>query len=1219
MSDLLGQQASLFDGDALEVFHPAVRAWFARRFPDGPTPPQAEAWPLIRAGSNTLIAAPTGSGKTLSAFLVAIDQLYREADAGVDISKQTRVVYVSPLRALAVDIKENLERPLTEIAQEAERLGLPPAPLTVAVRTGDTTPAARAAILRKPPTFLVTTPESLYLSVTAERSRVRLETVRTVIIDEIHALARDKRGSHLALTLERLDHVISAAGGERPTRIGLSATQRPIETVANFLVGAKRPCSIVDCGHQRKLDLALELPEGELEAIMSGEQMGEVLDRIASMVADHRTTLVFVNTRRLAERLAHQLGERLGEDVVAAHHGSLSKDRRHRVEARLRNGELRALVATASLELGIDIGPVELVCQIGSPRSLATFLQRVGRSGHTRWGTPKGRIFPLTRDELVETSALLIGVRAGRLDALHPPIAPLDILAQQIVAETAAESWSTDGLYALCRRAAPYAGLTREDFDRTLRFVTEGITTGRGPRGNYVHHDTVNGELRGRRGARLAALTSGGAIPEVADYRVIAEPDDTFIGTVNEDWAIESMAGDVFLLGTHTWRIRRVEAGVVRVTDADGADPTIPFWLGESPGRTTELSEEVSRLRSVVDTYLAAGDPDGATAWLVTTAGICDAAAETIVAYLAATRAVLGLVPTRSELVLERFFDDSGGMQLVLHCPYGARLNRGLGLALRKRFCVTFDFELQAAANDDAVVLSLGPQHSFPLEDVKSFLRSDTVGDVLRQAMLVPPFAMFTSRWRWNLNRSLVVLRYKGGRKNPPAIQRMEADDVMAAVFPSAAACQENASGPLQIPDHPIVTQTVHDTLTEALDLEGLTDLLRDLECGRVSMHSRDTTEPSPMAHELLSGRPYTFLDDAPTEERRTRAVNLRRGLPVALGEIGHVDPAAIERVRAEVRAEPRSEDELADLLASLVLCPPNAGWQVLFDKLLSHQRAVVLSNSSWATSERRAIAEAMLRGDSTEETDTATREAVAGLLETAGPTTLAAISAATGLGTSTVAIALAALEGHGQILQGRWEGDQGQWCSRRLLHRIHVYSQKRRRAEIEAVPAQTFMQFLLRWQHVAPGCRVRGPDGLLKVISQLQGWEAPAGSWETALLPGRVEGYRPSLLDHRCHAGDVSWGRLSLPAHVDDTPARSPSRATPITLCGREDLGWLLALARGGEQLPCEPTVGALNEIIEALRERGARFLRELAADTGRLSGDIETAAWGYERAIDR
>ena len=758
----------------LAGFHPAVSEWFRRRFPDGPTAPQIDGWPHIAAGTDTLIAAPTGSGKTLAGFLVCIDRLYRAHDAGEDVAGVARVVYVSPLKALAVDIAENLQGPLAEIADVAAELGVSSPDIRVAVRTGDTPSSQRAAMLRRPPSFVVTTPESLYLLVTSAKSREMLRTVETVIVDEIHAVARDKRGAHLALTLERLEALCDS----RPSRVGLSATQRPIETVGRLLVGDRPLPEIVDSGHQRNLDLALELPDGELEAVASAEQMGDVLDRIASLVGEHRTTLVFVNTRRLAERLAHQLGERLGDDVVAAHHGSLSKDRRHRVERRLRAGDLKALVATASLELGIDIGPVELVCQIGSPRSIATFLQRVGRSNHSRAGTPKGRLYPLTRDELVECAALLAAVRAGRLDAIVPSVLPLDIAVQHVIAETAAREWRTDDLFALVRRAAPYTAMTRTQFDSIIDLVANGIQTGRGARGAYVHHDAINGELRGRKGA-LAAVTSGGAIPETGDYRVVAEPDDTFIGTVNEDWAVESMAGDIFLLGTHSWQIRRVEPGVVRVRDAGTALPTVPFWMGEAPARTAELSAEVSELRRHVDEFLANGDPDGARAWLDEVAGVNGDAAKMIVDYLAVGRAALGVMPTADNLVLERFFDETGGMQLVVHSPHGGRINRALGLALRKKFCRTFNFELQAAASDDAIVLSLGPHHSFPLDEVPRYVTSATIHDTLEHAVLDSP--MFQARWRWNLNRALMVLRFRNGRRNPPPIQRMEADDLMAA------------------------------------------------------------------------------------------------------------------------------------------------------------------------------------------------------------------------------------------------------------------------------------------------------------------------------------------------------------------------------------------------------------------------------------------------------
>ncbi|MGH8991688.1 MAG: DEAD/DEAH box helicase, partial [Acidimicrobiia bacterium] len=832
-----------------EGFHPAVATWFARRFPDGPTAPQEQGWLHIAAGRDTLIAAPTGSGKTLAGFLVCIDRLYRAHAAGVEVEGIAQVAYVSPLKALAVDIAENLDRPLREIAEVAAELGLSAPHLRVGVRTGDTTTTERVNMVRRPPNFVVTTPESLYLLVTAARSREMLRSIETVIVDEIHAAARDKRGSHLTLTLERLEHVAT----RRPQRIGLSATQRPISLIAGMLCGAGAPeaPAVVDTGHQRHLDLALELPQGELEAVASGEQMGDVLDRIAELVGQHRTTLVFVNTRRLAERLAHQLGERLGDDVVSAHHGSLSKDRRHRVETRLRAGDLKALVATASHELGIDIGPVELVCQVGSPRSIATFLQRVGRSNHSRAGTPKGRLFPLTRDELVESAALLCAVGKGELDAIVPPVAPLDILAQQIVAEVATGEWRTDDLFALVRRAHPYRDLTRDTFDEILGLVSHGIATGRGRRAAYLHHDGVNGEVRARGGARLAAATSGGAIPEVGDFRVVLEPDDLFVGTVNEDWATESMAGDIFLLGTHAWQIRQVTAGTVRVADADGKPPTIPFWTGEAPARTAELSLEVSALRATIDGYLAAGEPAGARAWLTAAAPLDAGAVDQIVDYVVAGRAVLGAVPTATDLVFERFFDEAEGMHLVVHSPYGGRINRALGLALRKRFCKSFNFELQAAATDDAVVLSLGPHHSFPLADVPHFLNSKTVRTVLEQAVLDAP--MFLSRWRWNLNRALVVLRFKGGRRNPPPIQRMEADDLMAAVFPQAAACQENVTGPIEIPDHLLVRQTIADTLHEALDLDGVRGLLERIESGEVTVHCRDTTEASVLAHEIIT------------------------------------------------------------------------------------------------------------------------------------------------------------------------------------------------------------------------------------------------------------------------------------------------------------------------------------------------------------------------------
>ncbi len=973
----------------LDGFHPVVAEWFRRTYPAGPTEAQTSGWAAVAAGEDTLIAAPTGSGKTLAAFLVAIDRCYRATTSG-EPRRGTDVVYVSPLRALTVDVAQNLVRPLAEMAEVAAEMGYDPPEVRVAVRNGDTPPSERASMIRNRPEIVVTTPESLYLLLTSVRGRELLGGVRTVIVDEIHALARDKRGSHLALSLERLDANVRRNGaGRRPVRIGLSATQRPISTIARLLVGAgpgtsaadgSALCRLVDVGHRRPLDIAIELPDDELGAVSTHEQLAAVLELIAEHVRAHRTTLVFVNTRRMAERIAHRLGELVGDELVQAHHGSLSMDRRLRVERRLRAGDLRAVVATASLELGIDVGPVELVCQIGSPRAISTWLQRVGRAQHHVGGTPTGRLYPLTRDELVECTALLAATRRGELDATIPPRAPLDILAQQVVAEVAAagpEGIAESELFELVRRAAPYFELEPETFDEIVELVSSGVQTGRGRRGAHVHRDRVNHILRPRRGARLTATTSGGAIPELADYRVILEPEETLVGTVNEDWAIESMAGDVFLLGSHTWRIRRVEAGTVRVVDAAGASPSVPFWLGEAPARTDELSRAVSKLRQRVELELEIS-PAAAIEALREEAGIDARAAEQVVAYLATAKTELGALPTTERLVVERFFDDTGGMQLVLHSPRGGRLNRGLGLALRKRFCRSFDFELQAAANDDAVVLSLGPQHSFPLADVVGYLSPATISETIGQAVLPTP--IFGARWRWNLSRSLVSPRFRGSRHLPPAIQRMEADDLMAAIFPALAACQENVTGPIEIPDHPVVRQTLHDCFTEAMDVAGLTSFLEQLRAGEIETRFVDSVAPSILSEEILNGRPYTFLDDAPLEERRTRSVQLRRGVPIGSTDLGRLESDVVQRVASEARPELRDPEELHDLLVSLLLVEPEARWEPFFQVLVTDGRACEAlpappdadtsavagsgaSRTRWASTERCADVEALVPG----------------------------------------------------------------------------------------------------------------------------------------------------------------------------------------------------------------------------------------------------------------
>ncbi|MGH7671756.1 MAG: DEAD/DEAH box helicase [Gemmatimonadales bacterium] len=1221
---------------SLSGFHPAVERWFAGRFA-APTEPQRRAWPVIQRGGDVLIAAPTGSGKTFAAFLSAIDGLVRKGLDG-ELRDETQVLYVSPLKALSNDVQKNLSEPLAEIRAAIEARGLPDVEIRTLVRTGDTPQADRQAMVKQPPHVLVTTPESLYLILTSERAREMLRTVRTVIVDEIHAVARDKRGSHLALSLARLD----ALTGPRAQRIGLSATQRPIEEIARFLVGTAAPLpEIVDAGHARTLDLTIEIPASPLEAVMAAEVWEEVNARIAELIGEHRTTLVFVNTRRLCERLTMHLSERLGADHVTSHHGSLSREKRLEAEARLKRGELKALVATASLELGIDIGAVDLVIQVASTRSIATLLQRVGRSGHRLGAVPKGRLFPLSRDDLIECAALVRATREGRLDRLIIPGKPLDILAQQIVAAAACEEWHEDALFDLVRSAYPYRDLTRRAFDDVVHMLAEGFTTRRGRRGAHLHYDGVNRRIRGRRGARLSAITSGGAIPDLGDYRVVLEPTDTFVGTLNEDFAIESTPGDIFQLGNASYRIVKIESGQVRVADAHGQPPTVPFWLGEAPGRTIELSEEVSRLRQDVADRL--DDPARAIAWLGDTIGLAEPAARQIVEYLGATQRILGVMPTQRCLVLERFFDEAGGMQLVLHAPFGSRINRAWGLALRKRFCRSFNFELQAAATEDAIVLSLGAQHSFPLEEVFQYLKPATAEHLLVQAMLDAP--VFGTRWRWNATRALAVLRFRGGRKVPTPLQRMDAEDLVAAVFPDQLACPENLVGDREIPDHPLVNQTIADCLLDAMDFPGLKRVLERMEAGEFALVARDTPEPSPLCHEVLNARPYAFLDDAPLEERRTQAVITRRGLDVKTAdELGTLDPAAIERVKDEAWPDAADADDLHDALLVAGAVPGrDAGngmreaWAPFFAELRGAGRATVLQTTPplWVAAERVPMLAAAFPGVACEPAvavpereraktwtrEDAIRELVRGRLEVIGPTTAAAIAAALGLPAGDVDFALGALEHEGFALRGRFsQGVAGtEWCERRLLARIHRYTLDRLRKEIEPVAAADFLRFLFRWQRVGEGARAEGPEGLAAVLDLLDGFEVAAGAWESDVLPARLGEYDPLWLDGLCLSGEIAWGRLTGTRNAEvGTRNRKagPIRSTPIVLFRRErGAVWQAATPDlDPAALPLSHTGRAL---LGALDERGASFFGDLVNATGLLRTEVEKGlgelvAWG-------
>ncbi len=1298
----------------LDGFHPAVAGWFSATFA-APTPAQAQAWPAIRSGRHVLVSAPTGSGKTLTAFLAGIDGLVRDGLEG-RLQDATRIVYVSPLKALSNDIRVNLEQPLAGIREELARLGLPDVDIRTAVRTGDTPQAERAAMRRLPPHILVTTPESLYVLLGSESGRAMLAPARTVIVDEIHAIAGDKRGSHLALSLERLE----ALCGRPLTRIGVSATQKPIDEVARFLVGtgnlrraathhagasaaeetpdgASPPagelvadCEIVDIGYTRQRDLSLVLPDTPLSVVMSHDQWAEVYATIAGFTQAHRTTLVFVNTRRMAERSARHLGELLGREHVAAHHGSLSKELRLDAEQRLKRGDLKLLVATASLELGIDIGDVDLVCQLGSPRAIAAFLQRAGRAGHHVGGVPKARLFPASRDDLVECAALLDGIRRGELDSLRIPPAPVDVLAQHIVAEVACREWAEDALYDWVRRAWPYRALARADFDAIVRMVAEGYASRRGVRAGLLHRDAVNRKLRGRKGGRMTALMSGGTIPDTGDYAVLMEPEALVVGSVNEDFAVESTAGDIFQLGNTSYRVLRVEPGRVRVEDAQGAPPSIPFWLGEAPGRTDELSAAVSRLRSEVASRLApeasspartgwsdgaaqgdgehaseppahppnraatvaslaspnepspsAGDPlvqegsdtrRGALHWLTHEISLPLTAAVQLHDYIAATRATLGAVPTRRRIVLERFFDESGGTQLVIHSPFGSRINRAWGLALRKRFCRKFNFELQAAATEDAIVLSLSTSHSFPLIEVASYLHSNSALDILVQALLDAP--LFGVRWRWNATTALALPRFQGGRKVAPQLQRMKSEDLLASVFPDQVACLENIVGERQVPDHPLVAQTLHDCLYEAMDAAGWLELLRGMESGAIEVVARDLAAPSPLAMEAINARPYAFLDDAPLEERRTQAVQSRRYAdPREASDLGRLDAGAIDAVREQAWPQPRNADEMHEALQALgFVCldevqahAPWAGW---LQRLAKDQRATRVASpgcgfDAWTCAERLPqlqllFADAALVPAIQSPTDCgmavhdrahAVAELLRGRLGGLGPVAFETLAAALPVDRSELHVALLQLQDEGVAMQGDFTGaGQVEWCERHLLARIHRYTLARLRREIEPVEVRDYVRFLCDWQKLTRATQVSGPDALAGVLAQLEGYEAPAAAWESELLPARVSDYSIAWLDDQCTAGRTLWTRLRASSAEADNP-RAPAsvRATPVVLLPRRTSAhWTRLVQSQGEAAPLSSRA---QKVLAYFATHGASFFDDLVEGAGLLRTELEDA----------
>lgn len=1213
---------------ALNLFHPVISGWFLSQF-DAPSEVQRQAWPAIQAGQSTLIAAPTGSGKTLAAFLTVIDQLVKQ---GLESSlpDQTQILYVSPLKALSNDIHKNLEQPLTGIGMALLESSLPGIVIRAQTRTGDTSQTERVAMKRFPPHILVTTPESLFILLTSESGREMLKSVRSVIVDEIHALAGNKRGAHLMLSLERLAHLT----GTPPVRIGLSATQKPLTAIAHYLTGDRNvPCTIIDTGHVRQRDLLVEVTGSPLEAIMPNEVWTEIYDRLEQLINEHHTTLIFVNTRRLAERAAAALADRLGEAAVTAHHGSLAKEHRLSAEHRLKQGQLKALVATASLELGIDIGDVDLVCQLGSPHSIAAFLQRVGRSGHRLGAIPKGRLFPLSRDDLLECAALLSAIAKDQLDTIHFPDHPLDVLAQQIVAEVACQEWREQELYQVIIQAWPYRSLTLEQFTAVVKMLSDGYHTRRGRRGAYLHRDVVHGVLRPRKNARLTAIMNGGAIPDQFDYDVILQPEGLFVGTLNEDFAFESIPGDIFQLGNSSYRMLKIEQGKVFVEDAHGQPPNIPFWFGEAPGRSQELSAAVSELTATIDRLLELGE-DAARQFIFHELALPTAAAEQLFNYLATAKAALTVLPTFNNIIFERFFDETGDMHFVIHSVYGSRINKAWGLALRKRFCRRFNFELQAAANENNIVLSLGPTHSFPLHEPADYLKSETVQTILTQALLAAP--MFPTRWRWVANTALAVPRNRAGKKVPAPFQRNDAEDLIAVIFPDQLACFENIAGDREVPDHPLVNQTLWDCLHELMDIGGLKQLLSGIENGSIHIITRDLTSPSPMAQEIINAKPYAFLDDAPAEERRTLAIQKRRfGSPQEASEIGRLNPEAIERVKIEAWPETRNEDELHDALVILGFMTEQEGRRgplskqhsitqhlsEMLDVLQSGQRATVLvlpdGQRLWVAAERLhelqmlfpeancAPPIAEVPPDKPLTSEEVLQDIIRSRMEGLGPVTAEQLAEPLGIEPSKIEQALAGLEQQGTLLQGHFTSGTTaiEWCERGLLARIHRYTLKQLRSEIEPVAPADFMRFLFRWHGLHDP--VTGESGLAKVLQQLEGCNLPASCWESEILAKRVKPYFASELDQLCIAGRFVWLRLKLSG--ENSP-KSAGKATPIALISRANMDYWRHLSPLPDQAGMDLSGNAL-KVYAALKEWGASFFQELLSETGLLKTQLEEA----------
>jgi ATP-dependent Lhr-like helicase len=1161
-------------------FLPFVHRWFENTFRE-PTPPQRDGWNAIASARDTLIVAPTGSGKTLASFLWALDHLHRLAVDG-RLEDKVYVVYVSPLRALNNDIEKNLREPLAGIRRAAEAAGLDLPEVRVAVRTGDTLAAQRQAMTRRPPHVLITTPESLYILLTSAGFRPALAQARFVIVDEVHALLGGKRGAHLALSLERLQALVQEAGGPRPQRIGASATVRPVEDALAFLTGATAADPVaVDAGFSRDLDVRVTSPVDDFLTTQSDMVWDATLQQVAELVQSHRTTLVFAQSRRSAERLARDLNDRIVDGRVAAHHGSLSRRARLEAENRLKAGDLKALVATSSLELGIDVGAIDLVVQLQSPRNVAAALQRVGRAGHALSRVSKGRIVVTKGEELLEAAAVVRSIRERTLDRMHMPNAPLDVLAQQIVAAVAAESLDVDVLYRRFIAAAPYRTLTRETFREVVRSVAEPLpheVKGVAPR---VLWDRVNDRLHARRGTRFLALTSGGTIQDAGLYDVFVADTDLKVGTLDEEFVTESLPGDVFLLGSNAWKIVRVRADRVLVEDAHGMSPTIPFWKGEHPSRSYDLGVAVGRLRREAAARI--DDPEF-VAWAERECGLEERAALAMRAWLAKAGEVLDGVPDDRGLVVESFADEMGGRHAMIHSVFGMRVNGAWGMALKEKVRRAYGLVAEAAHVDDGLLLSFAPGQVPPSpERLTTLVAPEEVDDLLGRALIGSP--LFGTRFRHAAVRALFIPRMYKGQRTPAYLLRLKADALLEAVG--------------GLPDFPVVAETLRECFEDALDVPRFKRLLERLHDGEMWTRHVDTPLPSPFVYPLLLAWDWAYLDAGHAEERRTDAVSMRKAWTVAPGPL---DPKVVAAVEAELqktaperRARDANElaailDDLGDLTRDEIAARSDADPDAMIAALRAERR---ITEAEFPGGRHAWIPAADALHYAALATDAGVERIALRLLRTRGPVTPAWLSARYGLTAAEATDVLDRLAGRGVVRRGEYVAGVAapQYVHIAVLEEIQRRQVHSRRLPRPVATAEQFTAALLRRHHLHPDHRLVGPPGVLDALELLQGEDFPVRVWEQDLLAARVEDYQREWLDQLGLAGEIVWTPF-------EPKGAERARSARVGVALRENVAWLRPAPTAAAEL--DPKV---KNVLLHLQLRGASF----APDLGRVAG-LET-----------